>query len=65
MGNTGEEYKQLEQQSMAANIHRGAGVGEMYHEGRTAARFKLKSEMAITKEYNCKEAQTASIWGKS
>lgn len=65
MCNAGEEYKQLEQQSMAANIDQGAGVGEMYHEGRTAARFNLKSEMAITKKHNCKEAQTASIWGKS
>lgn len=40
-------------------------VGEMHHDHRTAARFNLMSEMAITKEHNCKEAQTASTWAKS
>lgn len=61
---TGEEHNQLEQQKPRQLTRtEGAGVGEMHHEGRTTARFKLMSETAITKEHSCKGAQTSFYMG--
>lgn len=52
-------------EAMVADTHGGAGTGEMHHQGRTAAGFRMMSEMTIAKEHNCKESQAGSTWGKS